>query len=63
MADHDQPIKIRLIAILRLINPIATHVATEQDDFEDTSAFPLWLISAVDCLGELGHQERSSSSC
>ena len=38
MADDDQQIEIRQVAVLRLIDPVAARIGTEDDDLQDLPA-------------------------
>ncbi len=53
--DHEQ-IEIRLIAILRLVDPIIARIAAEQDDLQDLAVLARRRGRLGDGLGKLVHQ-------
>nr|WP_228765832.1 hypothetical protein [Sphingopyxis solisilvae] len=66
MADDNQQVIIRLIAILGLIDPIAARIAAEQDDLADLAVLLPLLRRARDRDGKSSINIRvasASSSC
>ena len=57
MADDDQQVEIRLVAVLPIIDPIFARIAAEQDDLVDFAVPPRWLSRPSDRQLELSHQD------
>src|SRR3546814_16052686 len=56
MADDDQQVIIRLIAILGFVDPVAARIAAEQDDLPDLAVLLPRLRGARDRDGKFVHQ-------
>ncbi|MNX56462.1 hypothetical protein D3C86_872560 [compost metagenome] len=60
IVDHDQQIKIRQVAVLRLIDPVAPRIGTEENDLQHHPAAPPLLRTApAAVLGRLEPGQQS----